>query len=280
MDSKMLDLQNSSMSETVLPPQISVVIPVYNEKENLAILMEELTTTFRKINKSYEVILVDDGSTDKSYEIMKTMAARDHRVKVIRFKRNAGQTAAFDAGFKLAEGEIVITLDADLQNDTADIPLLLEKMDVYDLVCGIRMKRADSWIRLVSSQIANYVRNKLSDEEVTDTGCSLKAYRKEYLKRLKLFNGMHRFFPTLMKMEGAKVSEVSVHHRPRKFGKSKYNIRNRIIRSFLDLLAVRWMKKRKLQYEVEEVINESVGNPGVGRASTLLYEVLDPVDRL
>jgi len=261
-------------------PQISVVIPVYNEEGNLRPLVEELLDILKIIKKSYEVILVDDGSTDKGFQVMKEMAERDYHIKVICFKRNAGQTAAFDAGFKLAKGEIVITLDADLQNDPRDIPLLLEKMGGYDMVCGIRMKRADSWIKLISSQIANYVRNKLSDEEIIDTGCSLKAYRAEYLKRLKLFKGMHRFFPTLMKMEGAKVTEILVHHRPRKFGKSKYNIRNRILRSFLDLLAVRWMKKRRLQYEIEKVIDESAGNPGGGHTSTILYEVLDPVDRL
>jgi glycosyltransferase involved in cell wall biosynthesis len=211
---------------------------------------------------------------------MEKMAGQDSHVTVIRFKRNAGQSAAFDAGFKLAKGEVVVTLDSDLQNDPRDIPLLLEKMGGYDMVCGVRTKRMDSWIRLVSSKIANYIRNRLSDEEVTDTGCSLKAYRREFLRRLKLFNGMHRFLPTLMKMEGARVTEVPVHHRLRKFGESKYNIRNRLLRSFLDLLAVRWMKKRRLQYEVEKVIHKPSNNGDTGRRGTLLYEVLDPVDRL
>jgi glycosyltransferase involved in cell wall biosynthesis len=280
MDSRILPEQNTPVSENTPSPQISVVIPVYNENENLEILMEELTAVLNETHRSYEVILVDDGSTDKSFQIMEKMAGRDRRVTVIRFKRNAGQSAAFDAGFRLAKGEIVVTLDSDLQNDPRDIPLLLEKMGEYDMVCGVRTRRIDSWIRLASSKIANYVRNTLSDEEVTDTGCSLKAYRGEFLKRLKLFNGVHRFFPTLMKMEGARVTEIPVHHRPRKFGKSKYNIRNRLLRSLLDLLAVRWMKKRRLQYEIEKVIHAPSNNGTADRTGTLLYEVLDPADRL
>ena len=280
MDSRILPEQNTPVSESAPSSQISIVIPVYNEEENLEILMEELTAVLNETHRSYEVILVDDGSTDKSFQIMEKMAGRDRRVTVIRFKRNAGQSAAFDAGFRLAKGEIVVTLDSDLQNDPRDIPLLLEKMGEYDMVCGVRTRRIDSWIRLASSKIANYVRNTLSDEEVTDTGCSLKAYRGEFLKRLKLFNGVHRFFPTLMKMEGARVTEIPVHHRPRKFGKSKYNIRNRLLRSLLDLLAVRWMKKRRLQYEIEKVIHAPSNNGTADRTGTLLYEVLDPADRL
>lgn len=270
-------IELSQMNEV---PQVSVIIPVYNEEENINILLGELTGVMKGMKKDYEVILVDDGSTDRSFQVMEEMARKDRRITVIRFKRNAGQTAAFDAGFKQARGEIVITLDADLQNDPKDIPFLLEKIKDNDMVCGVRTKRMDSWIKLISSKIANYVRNRLSDEEVSDTGCSLKAYRKEYLTRIKLFNGMHRFFPTLMKMEGAKVAEVPVHHRPRRFGKSKYNIRNRLFRSFIDLLAVRWMKKRKLSYEIEEIVHPSGDKVRNGRSVTLLYRVLDPLDRL
>jgi len=270
-------IELSQMNEV---PQVSVIIPVYNEEENINILLGELTGVMKGMKKDYEVILVDDGSTDRSFQVMEEMARKDRRITVIRFKRNAGQTAAFDAGFKQARGEIVITLDADLQNDPKDIPFLLEKIKDNDMVCGVRTKRMDSWIKLISSKIANYVRNRLSDEEVSDTGCSLKAYRKEYLTRIKLFNGMHRFFPTLIKMEGAKVAEVPVHHRPRRFGKSKYNIRNRLFRSFIDLLAVRWMKKRKLSYEIEEIVHPSGDKVRNGRSVTLLYRVLDPLDRL
>lgn len=266
--------------ESSYPVKLSVVIPVYNEEENLQILIEELTEVLQRINMDYEVILVDDGSLDRSFQVLKELAKKDSHLTVIRFRKNSGQTAAFDAGFKMARGEIIVTLDSDLQNDPWDIPLLLENMKDYDMVCGVRIRRADSWIKLISSRIANYVRNKLSEEEITDTGCSLKAYKSEYLKRLKLFNGMHRFFPTLMKMEGAKVKEIPVHHRQRRFGKSKYNIRNRIFRSFIDLLAVRWMKKRKLSYEIEEVFTGQGSDQKERRPVTLHYEILDPLDRL
>ena len=156
-----------------------------------------------------------------------------------------------DAGFKHAVGKYVVTMDADLQNDPADIPKLLEKLNTCDMVCGWRQKRNDPWIKRISSKVANSIRNKLSNEDIKDTGCSLKAYRRECFSRIKLFNGMHRFLPTLFKMEGFSVTEVVVNHYPRKFGKSKYGVFNRAFRAFMDLLVVRWMKKRKLNYEVK-----------------------------
>jgi hypothetical protein len=143
-------------------------------------------------------------------------------------------------------------MDADLQNDPHDIPLLLKKIGKFDVVCGWRYKRNDPWIRIVSSKIANFVRNKMSQEEIIDTGCSLKAFRRECVESMKLFKGMHRFFPTLAKMEGFTVTQVKVNHRPRRFGTTKYNITNRIARTFIDLLVVRWMKKRHLNYEIVE----------------------------
>lgn len=233
---------------------LSIVIPVYNEEDNIVPLLSELGMELDRLGRSYEIIFVDDGSQDRSFEILKKAASSNEKIRVLRFKENRGQTAAFDAGFKAALGHIVITMDADLQNDPKDIPRLLEKMGEFDVVCGWRHKRRDPWIKIVSSKIANFVRNKLSQEDIIDTGCSLKAYRRECLEGLKLFKGMHRFLPTLMKMEGYKVTEVTVSHRPRRFGKTKYNIRNRIVRSFIDLLAVRWMKGRHLDYEIEEVI--------------------------
>ena len=148
----------------------------------------------------------------------------------------------------------VVTMDADLQNDPYDIPRLLKKIGEFDVVCGWRYKRRDPWIKIISSQIANFVRNKLSQEEIVDTGCSLKAFRSKCLQNLKLFNGMHRFLPTLAKMEGFMVTQVKVNHRPRRFGTTKYNISNRMVRAFTDLLAVRWMKRRHLDYEIEETI--------------------------
>jgi dolichol-phosphate mannosyltransferase len=235
---------------------ISIVIPVYNEQDNIKPLIAELREVLSALGRSHEIIFVDDGSHDRSFEILKETASQDPQIQVIRFKKNSGQTAAFDAGFRAAQGDIVITMDADLQNDPHDIPHLLEKIGEFDIACGWRHQRRDPWIKIVSSKIANFVRNKLSQEEIIDTGCSLKAYKRECLQKLKLFNGMHRFLPTLAKMEGCTVTQVKVSHRPRRFGTTKYTISNRMVRAFTDLLAVRWMKKRHLDYKIAEIINE------------------------
>lgn len=229
-------------------PEISVVIPVYNEVDNIEPLGNSIIHALQGLN--YEVIFINDGSTDGSTQKLRQWCVQHSNFRSIRFKKNAGQTAAMDAGFKHAKGTCVVSMDADLQNDPADIPKLLEKLNSYDMVCGWRQKRNDPWIKRISSKVANYLRNRLSWEDIKDTGCSLKAYRRECLKHIKLYNGMHRFLPTLFKMEGFTVTEIVVNHYPRKFGKSKYGISNRAIRAFIDLLVVRWMKKRKLNYEV------------------------------
>ncbi|MEE9258230.1 MAG: glycosyltransferase family 2 protein [Nitrospinaceae bacterium] len=231
---------------------LSVVIPLYNERENLVELEELLEKHLQPINLDYEVVMVDDGSLDGSSGLIRSIQKYNPRIRLVRFRKNEGQTAAFAAGFKAARGKVIVTMDADLQNSPEDIPQLLEKIKVYDVVCGWRHKRNDPWIRKVSSKIANAIRNKLSQETIADTGCSLKAFRRECFDNLKLFKGMHRFFPTLMKMEGFKVTEVKVSHFPRIHGVSKYNIRNRLVSSFLDLLAIRWMKKRQINYEIIE----------------------------
>ncbi|MEK6636224.1 MAG: glycosyltransferase family 2 protein [Planctomycetota bacterium] len=228
---------------------ISIVIPVYNEVDNIEPLGNSIINAMQ--GQNYEVLYVDDGSTDGSTEKLKEWCTQHTNFRAIHFKKNAGQTAAMDAGFKHAVGKYVVTMDADLQNDPADIPKLLEKLNTYDMVCGWRQKRNDPWIKRISSKVANSIRNKLSNENIKDTGCSLKAYRRECFSRIKLFNGMHRFLPTLFKMEGFSVTEVVVNHYPRKFGKSKYGVFNRAFRAFMDLLVVRWMKKRKLNYEVK-----------------------------
>jgi glycosyltransferase involved in cell wall biosynthesis len=236
-------------------PEISVVIPVYNEAENLPILATEVQGALQAAGRSYEVIYVDDGSTDGSSDLLVRMAREDPAVRVIRQRRNSGQSAALQAGFRFARGEIVITLDADLQNDPADIPRLLERIDTHDVVCGVRANRQDTWVRRVSSRIANRVRNRVTHDSVTDVGCTLRACRAEYLRRIPLFTGMHRFLPTLLKMEGARVIEVPVHHRPRLHGQPKYNIRNRIWRALADLLAVRWMQLRWIDRRLSEEID-------------------------
>ncbi len=231
---------------------LSVVIPVYNERESLVPLEEELDKNLQKLGKSHEIIFVDDGSLDGSATLIRTMQEYNPRIRLLRFASNSGQTAAFAAGFQAARGEVVVTMDADLQNDPADIPLLLDGIRDHDAVCGWRHKRNDPWVKRMSSKIANFVRNRLSEESIADTGCSLKAFRRECIRRIQLYNGMHRFFPTLLKMQGYKVAQVKVHHHPRLHGQSKYNISNRLFSSFMDLLAVRWMKKRKLQYQIVE----------------------------
>ena len=231
---------------------LSLVIPVYNERDNLAPLVAEITASLRGAGWRYEVLMVDDGSTDGSVDALVALRREHPELRIVRLARNAGQTAAMDAGFHRARGAVVVTLDADLQNDPADIPLLVHEMEGWDAVVGVRRVRRDSLVRRVSSRVANYVRNRLSDETITDTGCSLKAYRREAVARLKLYRGMHRFLPTLLKMEGFRVREIPVGHRPRAHGQSKYGISNRLVPSFVDLLAVRWMKKRMLRYEVKD----------------------------
>lgn len=230
-------------------PEISIIIPLYNEVDNIEPLGCSIIKAMQ--GQNYEVIFVNDGSTDGGRGKLDEWCFQHKNFHTLHLKKNAGQTAAMDAGFKHAAGKFVVSMDADLQNDPADIPKLLEKLDYYDMVCGWRQKRNDPWIKRISSKVANYIRNKLSEEDIRDTGCSLKAYRRECLGHIKLYNGMHRFLPTLFKMEGFSVAEIVVNHYPRKFGKSKYGISNRAFRAFMDLLVVRWMKKRKLNYEVE-----------------------------
>lgn len=231
---------------------VSVVIPAYNERDNLAPLLEEVRAVLDGLGLGYEVLFVDDGSTDGSDRVLRDLRAADPRVRVVSLARNAGQSAALDAGFRRARGDVVVTLDADLQNDPADIPLLLAALDGWDAVVGVRVGRRDGLVRRASSRVANFVRNRLSQESIADTGCSLKAFRRAALSRIVLYDGMHRFLPTLLRMEGYRVREVPVEHRARRHGRSKYGIGNRLVPSFVDLLAVRWMKRRKLRYEVKD----------------------------
>jgi glycosyltransferase involved in cell wall biosynthesis len=231
---------------------LSIVIPVYNERDNLAPLLAEIAGVLGALEMSCEIIFVNDGSTDGSDQVLRHLHADDPRVRILSLARNTGQSAAMDAGFRCARGDVVVTLDADLQNDPADIPRLLAGLEGWDAVIGVRRHRQDNLVRRVSSRVANYVRNRLSDDSITDTGCSLKAFRKTALAHLVLYDGMHRFLPTLLKMEGFRVREMPVGHRPRRHGQSKYGIGNRLVPSFVDLLAVRWMKRRRLRYEVKD----------------------------
>lgn len=232
---------------------ISIIIPVYNEEENLIPLTQGLFEIMYGLGQEFEVIFIDDGSTDKSLATMRDLQKNHPQIRIIKLEHNCGQTAAFDCGFRVTKGDIIVTMDADLQNDPQDIPKLIETLKDCDMVYGWRKQRQDPFLKLAASKIANYVRNKLTGEDIKDVGCSLKAYKRQCLNKLKLYNGMHRFLPTLVKLEGFKVKEVEVSHHPRKYGTSKYNIRKRLIWPFLDLLAVRWMKKRQLRYKWEEI---------------------------
>lgn len=230
----------------------SVVIPVYNERDNLEILLKSLIEIMSSLEREYEIICVNDGSRDGSDEVLQALKRKYEQLRVVEFERNYGLTAALDAGFSLVRGEIVITLDADMQNDPRDIPRLLKQIGDYDVVCGVRSGRQDPWLRIVSSRIANYIRNRVTRENITDGGCTLRVYKRKFLSGLKLFDGMHRFLPTLLKWEGAKVVEVEVEHHPRLYGKTKYDVWKRMFKAFIDLLGVVWMKKRKLNYRIKE----------------------------
>ena len=233
---------------------LSVVIPVYNEEENLPHLWPELRSVLEPLKLAFEVVFVDDGSRDRSAELIRGFREIDPRVRLIRLKANAGETAATDAGFKTARGRWVVTMDADLQNDPHDIPALLSHLDRWDAVTGWRTNRGegDSVVRRISSRVANRVRNKISDESIQDSGCTFRAFRRECLRGLVLYRGFHRFIPTLLKMHGYRVIEVSVRNRPRRYGQSKYGVLNRVFVATADLLVVRWMKNRLLRYEIAE----------------------------
>ena len=240
---------------------LSVVIPVYNEEENLPPLWEELRAVLETLGLAFEVVFVDDGSRDRSAEIIRGFREHDARVRLVRLKANAGETAATDAGFKAAAGRWVVTMDADLQNDPHDIPAMLGHLEQWDAVTGWRVDRGegDSIVRRASSRIANRVRNALSEETIQDSGCTFRAFRRECLRDLVLYKGFHRFIPTLLKMRGFRVLEVPVNHRPRRFGVSKYGIGNRAWSAFKDLLVVRWMKDRLLRYEIAEDLGGDEG---------------------
>jgi glycosyltransferase involved in cell wall biosynthesis len=221
---------------------ISVVVPVLNEEESLPHLHQRLTTALADSGYSYEIIMVDDGSADRSFDIMRGLQAQDEHLHVVRFRRNYGQTAAFAAGFDRAQGEVVITIDADLQNDPADIPILMAKMaEGYDVVSGWRVNRQDRFLdRRLPSLVANALIRWATGVRIHDYGCSLKAYRREVLADVRLYGEMHRFIPALAHAAGARVTEVPVSHHPRRFGKAKYGL-SRTLKVFLDILAVRFL---------------------------------------
>jgi len=213
--------------------KLSFVIPAYNEEESIPVLYHDLTHVLTAMHSDYELIFIDDGSTDNSQKIICELKKKDPKARIITLKENCGQSAAFDCGIKNAHGSLIITIDGDNQNDPQDIPRMLNALEDNDAVIGWRTQRKDPLSKRISSRIANYVRNKISCENVHDTGCSLKLFRKEALENITLYHGMHRFLPTLVKIEGKKVVEIPVNHRPRTRGQSKYNTRKRAIKPSL-----------------------------------------------
>lgn len=234
------------------PVDFSLVIPVYNERDSLAPLIGEIERALS--GRRYEIVAVNDGSTDGSLDVLKELRRSHPALHIVSFAVNAGQTAAFAAGFQAARGPVIVTLDADGQNDPADIPGLLEALAASraTAVVGYRMNRHDSRWKRLQSRIANGVRNRLNHETIRDTGCSLKAFQAGAVRALPLFNGMHRFLPTLVKLQGGTVGEIPVQHRPRRTGTTKYGMWNRVFRSLADAFAVRWMQRRALRYRVTE----------------------------
>ncbi len=222
--------------------EISVVVPVYNEVDNVERLYDEIDRSLRTLNRPYEILFVDDGSRDGSLEKLREIRESDQNVKLISFRKNFGQTAALSAGFDHAEGEVVITMDADLQNDPADIPLLLEKIDEgYDLVSGWRFDRKDKWFsRRLPSMLANKLISWATDVKLNDYGCTLKAIRKEVVKNITLYGELHRFIPAVASWMGVRIAEVKVNHRERLAGTSKYGI-SRVFRVLLDLITVKFL---------------------------------------
>ncbi len=233
---------------------LSVVAPAHNEMDNLPRLLEEIAAALAKLEHSWEVIITDDASTDGTAAVLQDLRKKYPPLRVLSMRQRSGQTAAVDAALRHARGTFVAMLDADLQNDPADIPRMLDLLQAQpcDFVNGWRANRRDPWIRLVSTRVANRVRNWLTHEQIHDSACGLKVFRRECIDRLKLFNGMHRFLPTLVKMEGYRVIEVPVNHRPRTAGKAKYGVLNRVFKALRDAFAVRWMQQRTIRYECRE----------------------------
>ncbi len=238
---------------------ISVVLPCFNEEENIEPLLQELESVLGRTGKSFEIIYVDDCSTDHSLERLRTARASRPFLRIIKHKRNLGESAAILSGYEAARGEIVFSMDADLQNDPADIPQFLAALENADAVCGVRSKRQDSWTKRMSSRIANKVRGLLLDDDIHDAGCTYRAIRREALVQLIAFRGLHRFIPTLLKYHGFRVIEIPVNHRPRTRGYSKYGIGNRLWVGILDIIGIMWYRKRHFPpHRAEEIPAENM----------------------
>src|SRR5438477_4417533 len=226
---------------------VSVVVPLYNEEENVSILQRELTDALAGLD--YEIIFVDDGSRDET--VARIVA--DPRIRVLRFEKNAGQSAAIFAGLQAVRSEVAVLIDGDLQNDPADIPRLLAEISRgADLACGYRAQRKDTITKRMTSRIANFVRSRFTKDYVRDTGCTLKAMRRECADALVPFKGMHRFIPALIRGAGHRLVEIPVNHRPRRFGRTKYGFGSRALRATVDMFGVRWLLSRHFNYKIRD----------------------------
>ncbi len=225
--------------------EISIVVPVFNEQDNLRPLLTEIETVMKGLGKPFEIIFIDDKSTDRSLKTLEELKKEKSFVRIVRHSINSGESAAEATGFKFANGDVIITMDADQQNDPSDIPSLLASLgkDVA-AVCGVRRKRMDTIVKKISSRTANAFRNFVTGDRISDAGCTYRAIRRSALWQIQVFNGMHRFLPTLLRFQGYKVIEILVNDRPRTRGVSKYGIGNRVWRGIADCFAMRWFKKR------------------------------------
>ncbi len=227
-------------------PRISVVVPLYNEAENVAPLVAELIRVFADESRPWEIVLVDDGSTDATWERVRAAQRGDPRVRGLRHQGNRGQSAAVWTGITSGEAPLLCTLDGDLQNDPAELPRMLAMLDEVDFVCGHRVRRRDDWVRRVSSRVARAVRTRALGHDFADTGCALRAFRRTCLRGVFPFNGLHRFLPILVAGNGSRCREVPVNHRPRVAGVSKYGVWNRLGRGIFDLLGIAWYQRRRI----------------------------------
>jgi glycosyltransferase involved in cell wall biosynthesis len=246
--------------------ELSLVCPALNEAENLPTLLAEWDRALASTGRPYEMIIVDDESTDATPQVLRDLTRVHRSLRVLRMRHRAGQSGALSAGFAVARGLWIITSDADLQNDPADLPAMLELTDRFDMVCGWRRDRHDPWTKRIVSRFANARRRKLLEDGVHDTGCGLKVFRREVAERILHFDGMHRFFPALAKIEGFTVTELPVHHRPRAQGKSKYWIFNRFRKPIQDLNGVAWYRARHLTGVADEMTDRMVEPPPIARA--------------
>ena len=241
------------MTQTQNNTDLTLILPVYNEEECIRKTLEEAHGVLAKLSLLFEILAVDDGSSDRTPALLKELAAQLPGLRVFRLTPNSGQSAAMGVGFRHARGRVIVLMDADGQNDPAEIPRLLEGLKSHDVCCGYRANRQDSASKRIGSRLANRIRNWALGEDVIDTGCTLKAFKAEWVQDLPMWRGMHRFLPALVRMKGATLGQIPVNHRPRQAGRSKYTNWGRLRETIWDLWAVRWMQKRNRRFKSEEV---------------------------